>query len=153
MARRLIRFMLRANRGQALAEFALLIPVMVIILLGAGELARLAYASIEITNAAHAGAEYGAQSYQLARPANYSNIEAAAALDAQNIPGFTATAQDVCTCENGTTVACDSALTTCGSSYIAYLQVNTSATYAPLFHCPGLPQTYTVTAKAIMRVQ
>ena len=149
--RRLMRVILRANQGQALAEFALLLPVLVIILLGAGELARLAYASIEVTNAAHAGAEYGAQGYGTA--GDFAAIEQAAALDAQNIPGFTATAQNVCTCNNGSSVAYDSADATCGTSFVVYVQVNTSATYNPIFHCPGLPQTYTVKGQAIMRVE
>lgn len=150
--RHLSRLIMRRSRGQALVEFALIIPTLIVILIGAGELARLAYAAIEVSNAAHAGVSYGAQNSSTA--ADFTGMENAAALDAQNVPGFTATAKDVCTCANGTAVSsCDSAPTACGDSFIVYVQVNTSAQFDPLFHCPGLPKTYTVRGQAMMRVE
>src|ERR1700739_4105201 len=48
-------------RGQALIETALVVPFLMMIFVGAAELARIEYASIEIANAAIAAAIYGAQ--------------------------------------------------------------------------------------------
>lgn len=48
------------EQGSALVELALSLPVLCLILLGAAEFARVAYASIEVTNAAHAAAIYAA---------------------------------------------------------------------------------------------
>ena len=43
-------------------ELALVVPVFIALLLGAAEFARLAYAGIEVSNAARAGVAYGSQS-------------------------------------------------------------------------------------------
>lgn len=44
------------RKGQALAEFAIVLPVMLVLLLGALDLGRVFYAQITITNAAKEGA-------------------------------------------------------------------------------------------------
>ena len=64
------------EEGSALIELALSLPLLSIILLGAAEFARLAYASIEVANAAHAGAMYA--SYSLAASADSGGISNAA---------------------------------------------------------------------------
>ena len=60
-----VRSMFRALRsgeaGGALVETALTAPVLVLLVLGAVEFARVACAAIEVTNAARAGVAYGAQ--------------------------------------------------------------------------------------------
>ncbi len=50
----------RLDEGSALVELALSLPMLCLILLGAAEFARVAYASIEVSNAAHAAAIYAA---------------------------------------------------------------------------------------------
>ena len=55
------RSRLTAESGQGLIELALTLPFLMLILLGAAEFARFAWASIETTNAARAGVQYGAQ--------------------------------------------------------------------------------------------
>ena len=52
-----------SEEGSALVELALSLPVLLIMLLGAAEFARLAYASIEVVNAAHAAAIYASSSH------------------------------------------------------------------------------------------
>src|SRR5438876_4434317 len=53
----------RADRdgedGQAMIELALSLPLLCLLLLGAAELGRVVYASIEVSNAARAAAQYG----------------------------------------------------------------------------------------------
>jgi Flp pilus assembly protein TadG len=49
----------RARRGAAAAEFAMLLPLMVLIILGCVDFGRFAYDLIAVTNAARAGASYG----------------------------------------------------------------------------------------------
>ena len=137
------------DSGGALVELALAISLVSTLLLGAAEFGRLAYASIEVTNAAHAGAHYGAQSHTTA--ADNAGMKTAATQDAANVSGMTATATHTCACADGTASTCQAA--DCAASRIlVYVQVNTSATVDPLIYVPGLPKTYTVKGKAVMKV-
>ena len=142
------------DRGQSLVELALMFPIFILLLVGAAEFGRLAYAAIEVSNAARAGASYGSLTHITA--SDYTNIELAATKDAANLTGVTATAVDFCQCSSGAaTPDCTKALTPCPSParIIEYVQVNTTATVGPLFHYPGLPHTFTLTGQAIMRVE
>jgi Flp pilus assembly protein TadG len=123
--------------------------VCITLLLGAAELGRLAYASIEVSNAAHAGVQYGAQSHTDA--ADNAGMRTAATLDAPDVPGISATASHFCKCSNGTTSNC--LVTDCSTSrIIEYVQVTTTATVDPKIYVPGLPRSYTVNGNAIMQV-
>jgi Flp pilus assembly protein TadG len=54
---------LRAGQtGGALVETALTVPLFILLLLGAVEIGQVAYASIEVADAAKAAVAYGAQS-------------------------------------------------------------------------------------------
>ncbi len=143
----------KGDRGQALVELALMFPIFILLLIGAAEFGRLAYAAIEISNAARAGASYGAQSHITA--SDFTNIQLAATQDALNVSGVSATAADSCACSSGGSVVCSTALTSCPSPnrIIEYVQVNTTGTIDPLFHYPGLPTTFTLNGQSIMRVQ
>lgn len=56
--RLLCRRIREERSGQALVELAIALPVMLLILLGGMELARICYAAIEVSNAARAAAQY-----------------------------------------------------------------------------------------------
>lgn len=142
-----------SDTGQSLVELALIFPIFILLLVGAAEFGRLAYAAIEVSNAARAGASYG--SLSRSRAADLPNIELVATTDAANLTGVTAVASNSCACSTGGTIGCFTALTTtCASParVIDYLQVNTSASFDPLFHLPGLPTTFPLKGQAIMRV-
>lgn len=59
MSQRLNRTTLRQHKGQSLVEFALILPLFVLIVIGVFDLGRAFFASITITNAAREGARYG----------------------------------------------------------------------------------------------
>ena len=134
--------------GQALVETALVFPLLITILVGAAELARVAYAAIEVANAARAGVQYGAQSgYTASDP---TGIATAAATDAANLTTLTTTSSFSCVCSDGTASTC--ANTDCANSHIEEtLTVNTQATIDPVIHLPGLPKTYTLKGQAIQK--
>ena len=48
------RLMVKAERGSALVELALTMPILILLFVGAAEFASLSYASIEVSNAARA---------------------------------------------------------------------------------------------------
>jgi hypothetical protein len=139
----------RAEAGAALAEMAIIVPVLVLILIGLVELGRYAQFSIVVANAARAGVQYGAQS--LGSAANFTGMETAAKNDAGN-PAVNAHASKFCQCADGT--ASPQCLPTdCATSHrLVFVQVDTSGIFPSMLHFPGLPQSQTITSTAIMRV-
>lgn len=132
--------------GQALVETALVFPLLIIILVGGAEMARVAYAAIEVANAAHAGAQYGAQNGNAA--GDTTGISMAAGNDAANLTGMTTTSSYTCICSDGSASTCQA--TDCTNSQIEQiLTVNTTVTYDPVIHLPGLPTSYTLKGQAI----
>ncbi|MGA8043325.1 MAG: TadE family protein [Terracidiphilus sp.] len=135
-----------AESGQALTELGLVMPVLVLMLIGAVELARVAYVAIEVSNAAHAGAQYGAQSIFYAT--DTTGIQNAAANDAANITLASTTPTLTYTCSDGTTPS--GSPLTCASpnaTVEGMLTVVTTASFNPFFHVAGLGTTFTLTGR------
>jgi Flp pilus assembly protein TadG len=142
---------LRDKSGQAIFEIALLLPVLLLLLMGVIEIGRAAYASIIVSNAAHAGALYGAQNPATA--ADNAGMVQAALKDGQDLSGLTATATHLCTCSAGSS-APNCALSDCPSGrLIEYVQVSTSDVFSPLFHYPGLPSSFNLKGQSVVRVE
>lgn len=138
----------RGESGQSLVETALVFPLLATIVVGAAEMGRVAYAAIEVANAARAGVAYGTQSGAAA--SDTTGIATAASKDAGNLTTLTTTSSYSCICSDGTASTC--ANTDCTNSHIEQtLTVNTTATIDPIFHLPGLPTTYTLKGQAIQK--
>jgi Flp pilus assembly protein TadG len=144
------RRLFRCNSGQSLVETALAVSLCSVLILGAAEFGRLAYAGIEISDSARAGVEYGSQS--LPDSKDFSNMTAAASLSAPDIPNLTLTASNYCKCSNGNSSTCTTTSCPIGTRNITYVQVVTSGTINPLIYVPGLPKSYSLSGKAVMRV-
>ncbi|HEX6509261.1 MAG TPA: hypothetical protein VF221_16665, partial [Chloroflexota bacterium] len=93
--------------------------------------------------------EYGSESHATAW--DNANMQIAASSSAPDVSNLTTTASHFCKCADGTSSTC---LTTdcSGSRIIEYVQVNTSASVNPLIYVPGLPKSYSISGKAVMRV-
>ncbi len=146
----------RNDAGSALVEIALMFPILLALLVGAAEFGRLAYAAIEVANAARAGAAYGAQSHITA--SDYSGMQLAAIQDAPDVTGVAASATNSCACSNApsTPVSCATVLTSCSVAplhSLEYVQVHTTATVGPMFNYPGISHTFTLSGQAVMRVE
>ena len=143
------RGLFRCDSGQSLVETAMAVSLCGILMLGAAEFGRLAYAGIEISDSARAGVEYGSQSRATAQ--DLPNMKVAALASAPDVPNLTLTASSFCKCADGTSSTC--ATSDCsGSRIVTYVQVNTSGNINPLIYVPGLPKTYSLSGKAVMRV-
>lgn len=157
----IIRQKLPEDAGQSLVELALVLPMFVLLLFGAVEVGRLAYASIEVNNAARAGASYAAQNHTTASDA--PNISLAATQEAPDITSLSATTTLSCSCEDSTGnvttfSSCSKTitnLTTCPSPsrIVETVTVNTSAPVDTAFHFPAIPNSITLTGQASMRVE
>jgi TadE-like protein len=152
---------LRQDKGQAFVELALVLPIFILLLVGAAEVGRLAYASIEVSNAARAGVAFAAQTHATAK--DTTNIQLAANNDAPDITSLIATPSFSCSCESsagvmGASVDCDGISTAVGSCpspsrIVLYVQVTTTAPVNTIFHFPGIPSTVTLRGFATMRAE
>src|ERR1700722_1435341 len=100
-----IRFLpaVRSDVGQAFIELALILPVLVLLIIGAAELGRLAYASIEVSNSARAGVAYGAQNHITA--SDTTGIQVAARNDSTDIASTATPVVTLsCSCSDGTAI-------------------------------------------------
>jgi Flp pilus assembly protein TadG len=144
----------RDDTGQSLIEISLAFPMLLLLLLGATEVGRLAYYSIAVCSAAQAGVLYGEQS-QITASDNAGIIQAATA-DGANVSGLTATPSHSCYCmtTGAQTAATHCLLSDCtsGQRFVEYVQVNTSATVTPMLNYPGVPSTFSLTGQANARV-
>jgi Flp pilus assembly protein TadG len=155
---------LRGERGDALIELAFLFSLVgVPLLLGTVQMGFLVYDTVEISNAANAGALYGMQNSAYA--ASSAGIRSAAQAEAADFgTKLTVTPTTYYACSNavgGTQYPTSSytqgqAATHCGGTgnqALEFVQVIASAAVTPTIHCPGLPTTYTLTNTAVMEVE
>jgi hypothetical protein len=90
------------QRGSAILELAIAVPLLALILAGTMEFGRAFYAAAEVANAARAGVQFAA--VNPANASNYTGMQQAATNDAVNVSGLTATASKFCECSDGTSV-------------------------------------------------
>jgi Flp pilus assembly protein TadG len=138
------------EEGSALVELAISLPLLFLMLVGAAEFARLAYASIEVANAAHAAALYASSS--LAASSDAGGISNAATTDSGNLLGGNAVSvtsvTTACTCSDTAFVPSScSDNQTCisnNASMITTVTVQTQAAFSTLIHIPGGSPTFTL---------
>jgi len=146
--------MRKNQRGNALVEFAIALPLLMLIAIGLVETGRYAYFSILVGNAAHAGAEYGAQN--LTTAGDGPGMKAAALADGQSISGLSITQNTAtCACWNGTTTTAVSCSSSCPLTQrkITYATVTAHGSFTSLFSYPGLASTHVVDRTATIRVK
>jgi len=151
-----------SESGTALIELAVSIPIFIVLILGTAEIANLAWSSVQINNAARAGASFG--SLSRANSADLTHIQAAAQNEAPKFitdPATQVTSTQVCYCVTaGVPGAADKGCTsttlfTCAAPSIIQIavQVNVQAPVTTVIHYPGLPASYTVRSQATMGVE
>jgi hypothetical protein len=143
---------IKKEEGSSLIETALVMPVLLLLLIGAVDLGRGYYAAMEVSSAAEAGALYGIQS-----PSDIVGMVAAAKLDATDVPGMTITSTPLsgCECFDGSKSVspCGTAPPTCGiDNAVDFVEVDTSFTYVPLLTYPGITTPIILTGKERMRM-
>ncbi len=149
---------IRTQCGASLVELAIVLPFLLLLALGAIDFGRAYYLSIEVTNAAKAGAQFGAANGNLT---NFAGMETAANADAADVPGGVApVATWGCECSDGSSVvaSCSTPPTCPGGAtspiyLVDYVQVNTSATYTPIIPWPGIPASISMSGQAKVRVE
>ena len=75
-----------SEKGQSAVEFALIVPVLALMLVVISDFGRIFFIGIAVNNAARAGAQYGSQTNTTA--ADWLGMVSEALADGANIPNF-----------------------------------------------------------------
>jgi Flp pilus assembly protein TadG len=133
------------GKGQSLAEFAILLPILLILALGAVDYGRVYFAYISVTNAARNGAQYGSTGLDAA--ADVDGIRDAALEETTELLNASPTNPTVSvqgpfpaspSCQDGDANPC--------------VKVTVQYTFDTLFDWPGLPTAVTMERSVQMRV-
>ncbi len=141
---KLRKLMCAREEGSAIIELGISMPLLMLMLLGMGELARVAYAAIEVSSAAHSAAQFA--SWKSAAASNAGGISNAATANS-DLPISVSSVAVSCVCANGATPSSCSDNTTCTNANTAMIEtvtVQTRVSFSPLIHYPGGPTTYTL---------
>ncbi len=139
---------LKEQRGSSLLECAIVLPLLILLLVGAIDFGRAYFLSIQVASAAQAGAAYGVQSFT-----DTAGMVTAAKLNAPSVPSMTTVATFGCECHDASasSVSCSSN-PTCPQNVVNYADVTTSATYTPMLPYPGIPASIALRSEVRMRV-
>ncbi len=150
-----------------MVELAVSIPLLMIVIAGAIDFGTACYVAIEVTSAARAGAQYGAQNATTMQ--DITGMIQAAKNEAQQIgtvcsrgktcwSGAGSTYPQAafgCECADGTVITPNNV--TCsncsaGNHWVNYVTVTTQAIYYPMIPWPGISNSYTFNGYAKMRM-
>jgi len=141
------------TRGTALAEMAILLPVLLLLLLGSVDFGRGFFDALAVESAANAGAQYGGIDPSTAK--DTAGIRAAVFDNLGSTPGdrqVDVVVDRFCNCEGGVSVACDSG--SCGASTPrTYVQVSVTMPFVTLLDYPGIPHTVVLSRSALQRAR
>ncbi len=155
--------------GTALVELAIALPVLVVLVIGTADFARVFYYTIELENAARAGAQYGAvdeiqaqstadikAAAQNAVQLNLGTIVVGVGQNAGCPPADQTSPTCQCFNDDGTAgapggvVACTSICTT--GHLVETITVTASKTFNSISRLPGLPRSLNLCRSATFRV-
>jgi Flp pilus assembly protein TadG len=141
--------LLSSESGNALVEFALILPIFTFIVLGVVNYSLRIQSGTQLAEAANAGAAFGSIPGNLA---NINGMKNAAKAAAPGVAGLTAVASQVWTCTPGGSAVASSSTCSGYGTPIQYVEVTTSASVPALFSWPGLSSTLTLTETVYFRV-
>ena len=136
--KRRIRRLLARDLGQSAMEFALLAPILLILMLGVVDFGRVYFAYVSVTNGARNGAHFASQGTGAA--VDIDGIRAAAIGETSDLLNTSETNPDV------------SVVTGTDSQGRLYADVTMSYTFSSIFPWPGLPSSIDVDRTVRSRV-
>ncbi|MEO5589049.1 MAG: TadE/TadG family type IV pilus assembly protein [Gemmatimonadaceae bacterium] len=152
VARRLKAFV-PSELGGAMVELAVVLPVLILIAIGVMDYGRVYAASVAISNAARAGAEYASQT-----PANSGDQTAVKQFTAQEgaeagLVIANVVSNRVCRC-SGSATQINCVTGTCGGygAVQQFEEVIATRAVPLLLRYPGLPASITISRTAVFRI-
>jgi Flp pilus assembly protein TadG len=130
-----------ARRGLAAVETAIVLPVVLLLTLATIDFGRIVYAYLAVSNAANAGAEYGAMHQFTSYTQSYwqSQIQSAIQNEMQNLNGFSPANLQT------------SYSTTTDSAGLYQLTVSVSYPFSTIVNWPGIPNQVQLSHQVVMR--
>lgn len=153
----------KSRAGSALVEFALMLPLLILLCMATTDFGRLFYHAIAVANAGSTGSHFGAQ--DTAQATQSTRIENLSVADANDIPGVSASATFFCQCpddpvteaDETSTVSCTLAAdeTACGGYGFPRVVVRNQVrqTFRTLGPWPGIPEITPVEGRVFIRAQ
>jgi Flp pilus assembly protein TadG len=137
------------SRGTATVEFALVSPLLMLLLAGVLDFGVLLRTATCAANAARAGIEYGSRSASAS--VDYAGMQNAAVNSMPGVTGLTAAAVRSCQCSGGSAVSCTGSCA--NGKMMIYVKVTASARAHTVFNYSRLPYSNLASSTAWMRVQ
>ncbi len=142
----------RRKRGTALTEFAIMVPIMFLLTMGAADFSRMFYTALSVAHSADVSSQYGSQS--VGNAVDYLKMNTIGGLDAFETQGTTVTAVHFCVCvAGGAETSCK--LDTCGGlPPRVYVKTSVRNTFTAIGVYPGISgKTVEIARAAYKRVQ
>lgn len=139
-----------SETGGAAIELAVLLPVLILLAIGAAEFGRVYFTSIGVASAARAGAQYGSQS--AAASSDTVGMNLAANAEAGSIGSVSPVSVRICRCTDGSVTSCTAQCPMIGNPEV-FVQTTATKTVTFLLKYPGLPASTVVSRTAVFRVQ
>jgi len=154
LSRHRVRARRGALRGAVAVELAIVIPVLMLLFVGAFDYARLSNWALIVASASRAGAQFGAQSESNA--ADTATISTRVQAAAQSIGGVdpvtASTARMFCRCVDVLMTNCNQSCATTGGKSI-FIEVTASKTFVPTIPYPGLPASVALSTRTEFRIR
>ena len=143
----------RSTAGNAMVEFAIALPFMFLVVMGAADFGRLFFESTALANSAQAGTMYGTQTN--AKSGDTAGIEAAALADAVDVQSAVAVPNRFCDCPDspGTSVNCLTGTCTNYGLPRVYVRTRMEKNFQTLGVYPGVPSNSPIVLENWMRVR
>jgi Flp pilus assembly protein TadG len=140
-----------ARRGLAAIEFAIIAPVMAMMVMCAVDLGLAINRHMQVEDAAQAGAEYAALHGFNATSISSAVTSAASWTGVSASPAPT----EFCGCPGASSITAATCGTTCpsGNAAAVYVTVGAKGTYSTVVHYPMLPSTFAFASTSTMRIQ
>lgn len=139
------------ERGIAAVEFALILPLFALFVVGILDMGSAIHYNMRVQTAAHAGMQYA-----VARGYDSEGIQAAVR-NATNVTGITMPGEPerFCGCPGADGVTASSCGSSCPGGSVAgtYVRITAQGTYRTYFTYPGLPNEYVFSEQATVRIQ
>jgi Flp pilus assembly protein TadG len=140
-----------SERGASIAELAVAIPILFLIMLGAVDFGRVWSEGLALSNAVRAGAQWGSESTEAVK--DFEGIKRSVlddlegTIDPSEIASIAVTR--FCECSDGSSVDCDDR---CGLVQPrTYVQVRIDKKFETLFRYPGIPKEVNLVRQARCR--